>query len=140
MNHGVLQLSAHLLDLTDVDVLNRVPVPIQLEIPTGNILDLHLSQGFHELGSVLHIAVNGLDGLHDPSRSRVGSLGVVRASLLGLLTEGSYEFLVCRIVQGLTVMERRNDSDRLITHGGEGMFVRGRSATNRTSFPLRPNS
>ena len=104
--------------------------------PTGNILELHLSQGLHKFGSVFHVPVDGFDRLHNPPCPRIRSLRVIRSSLFGLLTEGFHKFLIDRIVQHLAVMKGSDDSEDLIPHGRKGMFIGQCPIADQREFPL----
>src|SRR5882724_7654479 len=84
MNHAVLELAAHALDLTHVDVLDRVAVVVEAHRPAGSVGEIHAAHGGEELLAVLDVATRGLEGCLESEAAHVAALGVVRGHLLVL--------------------------------------------------------
>src|ERR671922_900149 len=115
-DHRVLQLAADTLDLADVDVLDGVAEVIHPERAARGLLQIDLPQRRQHRITVLDLAARRFDGLDDPARVRVGRLRVVRGDLAGRRLEGLVELHVGRIVEGLGVVQRGDEADRLVAH------------------------
>src|SRR5437867_10377369 len=85
-DHGVLELAAYPLHLAHVDVLDGIAPLVDDHGPAREVLELHLLEGSEEGLAVFYLAIDRLDGFHDPAHVRVAGLGVVRGNLacLGL--------------------------------------------------------
>src|SRR5438094_3962644 len=81
VDDGVPQLAVLLLDLADVDVLDRVAVGVELDGTAWRVRDLHLAQRLQELLPVLHVAADRLRRVGDPPGARVGGLREIRGDL-----------------------------------------------------------
>ena len=138
MDHGVLELAAHPLDLPDVHVLDRVAQVVHPQGAARVVADLDLPERGEELLLVLDVAVDGLQGLVVEARPRVALRGVERRRAVVALLVGRGELLVGRAVQGRAVDERGDDAHRLVTHGLQDVLVgQGPDADERDS-PLEP--
>src|SRR5712691_7224151 len=73
-DHAVLELAAHALHLAHVDVLDGIPPAVDHDGAAREVLQLDLPEGGQERLAVLDLAVDGLDGLHDPARIGVAGL------------------------------------------------------------------
>src|SRR5262245_54397537 len=74
VDHGVPQLPALLLDLPEVDVLDRVAVTVELDGPARGVGNLHLAERDQESVPVLDITADGLGRLVDPAPGRIADL------------------------------------------------------------------
>src|SRR6266508_206828 len=119
----VPELPVLLLDLADVDVLDRVAVRVELDGAAGRVRDLDVAQRLEELLPVLDVAADGLGGLGYPSRAGVGGLREVRGDLAVLLPVLGHEPLVDRVVQGGAVLEGRHPADGLVAEGRQHELV-----------------
>src|SRR6266850_4251138 len=134
----VLQLAVHALDLADVDVLRRVAVGVHLHRAPRRVGDLHLAQGRHERGAVLHLAADGLHRLVDHAGARVAVLAVeARRTLVGLLVGGA-ELLVGRRLQRGRVVVRADHADRLVAELGQHVLVAVGAVGDERDLALEP--
>src|SRR5258705_9277995 len=138
VDDGVPELTVLLLDLANVDVLDRVAVGVELQRPARRIGDLDLLQRLQELLPVLHVAVDGLGRLVDPPRARVEGLRVIRRHLRVLLPVVRDELLVRRRIERSAVDEGTHTADRLRAERGQHELVERRPATDQGQFRLEP--
>src|SRR6266545_3179289 len=136
LDHGVLELAAHALDLADVDVLDRVAEVVEAHGAARRIGEVHLAKGGQELLRVLDIATCRLErGLERDARD-VRPFRVIRGDLLELGLVGLGELAVGRGGEGRRVVERRDDAQDLVAHGAEHVLVGEGAAADQGQLAL----
>src|SRR5438132_4768840 len=96
LDHRVPELTIFLLDLADIDVLDRVAVSIQLDRSSGRIGDLDLAKRSEKLLAALYIPADRPRCFVDPACGSVARLRVVARNLSVLSPELFDEALVGR--------------------------------------------
>src|SRR5712691_10251605 len=115
-DHAVLELAARALHLPHVDVLDGIAPAVDHHGTAREILQLDLLEGGQEGLAVLDLAIDRLDGLHDPAGIGVTGLAVVGGHLAHLGLEGPGELLVGGIVESRRVVEGGVHPERLVAH------------------------
>src|SRR5216683_930928 len=136
VDHGVLELAAHALDLPHVDVFDRVAVVVEAHRPTGGFGEIHAAHRGEKLLAVLDVATRGLEGCLESQAAYVAALGVVRRHLLVLRLVGLGEFSVRGRGEGGGVVQRGDDAQHLIAHGAEHVLVGEGPAADQRQLAL----
>src|ERR671925_904392 len=130
MDHGVPQLTVSLLDLSHVDVLDRIAVDIEPDRPSRGIGDLHFAQGFEKRLTILDVPPDGLGRLIDPTCASVACFRKIRGNLAVLRPVLFDEARVRWGIQGRAVDERTDPTDGFIAKRGKDELVEGRTAAD----------
>src|ERR1044071_4066912 len=137
-DHRVLDLTAYPLHLAHVDVLDGIAPLVDDHGPAREVLELHLLEGSEEGLAVFYLAIDRLDGLHDPAHVRVAGLRVIRRNLARLGLEGLGVLLVGGIVEGGRVVKSGVDAEGLVAHLREHRLVGERPVADERDLRLEP--
>src|SRR6266568_7251183 len=137
-DHGVLELAAHALDLADVDVLDGVAPLVDDDGTAREILQLDFLERGEQGLAVFDLAVDRLDGFHDPPGVRIAGLAVVGRHLARLGLERLHESPVGGVVECGRVVERGIHAERLVAHLRQHRLVGDRAVAEQRDLRLEP--
>ena len=130
MDHRIPQLAVFLLDLPNINILDRIATGVELDRSSRRVGNLHSFQRREKFFPVLDVSADRFGAFVDPARYGVTGFRVVGGNLSVLRFVLLDEALVHRSVDRGAVDERRDRPDRLVAERRQYELIKGRAAAD----------